>query len=100
MIPNSPSSSACRSPEATLWILHLQVPFWRIRPGPLELLADEFKVEWDAAKDQALWDVLSRPSKGDDIDCTEYSHVILIALLPMLKLYHRESTVQIPGIMA
>lgn len=26
-IPNSPSSSACRSPEGTLWILLLQVPF-------------------------------------------------------------------------
>ncbi|KAB8248060.1 hypothetical protein BDV35DRAFT_379295 [Aspergillus flavus] len=25
--------------------------------------------EWNAAKDQALWDLLSRPSKGDDIDC-------------------------------
>ncbi|KAE8407712.1 autophagy-related protein 29 [Aspergillus pseudonomiae] len=24
--------------------------------------------EWNAAKDQALWDLLSRPSKGDDID--------------------------------
>ncbi|KNG81964.1 autophagy-related protein 29 [Aspergillus nomiae NRRL 13137] len=34
---------------ATLWILHLQA-------------------EWNAAKDQALWDLLSRPSKGDDID--------------------------------
>ncbi|KMK60624.1 multidomain-containing presynaptic cytomatrix-like protein [Aspergillus fumigatus Z5] len=26
------------------------------------------KVEWNAAKDQALWDMLSRPAKGDDID--------------------------------
>ncbi|PIG82378.1 autophagy-related protein 29 [Aspergillus arachidicola] len=34
---------------AILWILHLQA-------------------EWNAAKDQALWDLLSRPSKGDDID--------------------------------
>ncbi|TQB74044.1 hypothetical protein MPDQ_005244 [Monascus purpureus] len=25
-------------------------------------------VEWNAVKDQALWDVLSRPSKGDDVD--------------------------------
>ncbi|EAL92845.1 multidomain presynaptic cytomatrix related protein [Aspergillus fumigatus A1163] len=27
-----------------------------------------FTVEWNAAKDQALWDMLSRPAKGDDID--------------------------------
>ncbi|KAF7121848.1 hypothetical protein CNMCM5793_009402 [Aspergillus hiratsukae] len=27
-----------------------------------------FTVEWNAAKDQALWDILSRPAKGDDID--------------------------------
>ncbi|GFF33388.1 autophagy-related protein 29 [Aspergillus lentulus] len=26
------------------------------------------QVEWSAAKDQALWDILSRPAKGDDID--------------------------------
>jgi hypothetical protein len=32
---------------------------------PLTLL----QVEWNAAKDQALWNILSRPSKGDDIDC-------------------------------
>lgn len=27
------------------------------------------QVEWNAAKDHALWDILSRPSKGDNIDC-------------------------------
>lgn len=32
-IPNSPSSSACRSPEGTLWILLLQVPFASLSCG-------------------------------------------------------------------
>ncbi|GAB1195965.1 hypothetical protein APSETT444_005230 [Aspergillus pseudonomiae] len=33
--------------------------------------------EWNAAKDQALWDLLSRPSKGDDIDWKAlYAHIL------------------------
>ncbi|PKX91744.1 multidomain presynaptic cytomatrix related protein [Aspergillus novofumigatus IBT 16806] len=31
-----------------------------------------FTAEWNAAKDQALWDILSRPAKGDDIDCEAF----------------------------
>ncbi|KAJ5652306.1 hypothetical protein N7507_009732 [Penicillium longicatenatum] len=37
-------------------------------PFPRGDFVDPPPVEWNAAKDQALWDVLSRPSKGDDID--------------------------------
>ncbi|EAW09315.1 multidomain presynaptic cytomatrix related protein [Aspergillus clavatus NRRL 1] len=38
-------------------------------------------VEWNAAKDQALWDILSRPSKGDDIDCMYYSFDVTLQFL-------------------
>jgi hypothetical protein len=27
------------------------------------------QVEWDAAKDKALWKILSKASKNSDIDC-------------------------------
>ncbi|KAL4941651.1 hypothetical protein BDV06DRAFT_177976 [Aspergillus oleicola] len=37
-------------------------------PFPRGDFVDPPPVEWNAAKDQALWDVLSRPSKGNDID--------------------------------
>ncbi|PLB52541.1 hypothetical protein P170DRAFT_434265 [Aspergillus steynii IBT 23096] len=37
-------------------------------PFPRGDFVDPPPVEWNAAKDQALWDLLSRPSKGDDID--------------------------------
>ncbi|KAL4897538.1 hypothetical protein BDV59DRAFT_45970 [Aspergillus ambiguus] len=37
-------------------------------PFPRGDFVDPPPVEWNAAKDQALWDILSRPSKGDDID--------------------------------
>ncbi|GAB1213840.1 hypothetical protein ATERTT37_002993 [Aspergillus terreus] len=40
-------------------------------PFPRGDFVDPAPVEWNAAKDQALWDILSRPSKGDDIDSTE-----------------------------
>ncbi|KAE8372618.1 hypothetical protein BDV26DRAFT_285786 [Aspergillus bertholletiae] len=38
-------------------------------PFPRGDFVDPPPAEWNAAKDQALWDLLSRPSKGDDIDC-------------------------------
>jgi hypothetical protein len=28
------------------------------------------QVEWDAAKEKALWKILSKASKNSDIDCT------------------------------
>ncbi|RHZ51778.1 autophagy- protein [Aspergillus turcosus] len=37
-------------------------------PFPRGEFVDPRPVEWNAAKDQALWDILSRPAKGDDID--------------------------------
>ncbi|KAJ5820324.1 autophagy protein 29 [Penicillium riverlandense] len=37
-------------------------------PFPRGDFVDPPPVEWNASKDQALWDILSRPSKGDDID--------------------------------
>ncbi|KAF7156462.1 hypothetical protein CNMCM5623_010132 [Aspergillus felis] len=37
-------------------------------PFPRGEFVDPPPVEWNAAKDQALWDILSRPAKGDDID--------------------------------
>jgi hypothetical protein len=37
-------------------------------PFPRGDFVDPPPVEWNAAKDQALWDILSRPAKGDDID--------------------------------
>ncbi|KAL4805576.1 hypothetical protein BDV18DRAFT_161226 [Aspergillus unguis] len=37
-------------------------------PFPRRDFVDPPPVDWNAAKDQALWDILSRPSKGNDID--------------------------------
>ncbi|KAL4991459.1 hypothetical protein BDW68DRAFT_174023 [Aspergillus falconensis] len=37
-------------------------------PFPRGNFVDPPPVDWNAAKDQALWDILSRPSKGNDID--------------------------------
>ncbi|KAL2831130.1 hypothetical protein BDW59DRAFT_7212 [Aspergillus cavernicola] len=36
-------------------------------PFPRGDFVDPPPVEWNAAKDEALWDILSRPSKGNDI---------------------------------
>ena len=32
------------------------------------------QVLWNAAKDQALWDILSRTPRGDDVDCICQPH--------------------------
>ncbi|RAH52143.1 autophagy-related protein 29 [Aspergillus piperis CBS 112811] len=37
-------------------------------PFPRGDFVDPPPMEWNAAKDQALWNILSRPSKGDDLD--------------------------------
>ncbi|OQD77034.1 hypothetical protein PENDEC_c003G03600 [Penicillium decumbens] len=37
-------------------------------PFPRGDFVDPPPVAWNASKDQELWDILSRPSKGDDID--------------------------------
>jgi hypothetical protein len=63
----------------TNYTVFIRVPFPRGEfedPPPVSALSVEAffdinlqeQVEWSAPKDQALWDILSRPSKGD-IDC-------------------------------
>ncbi|KAL3487154.1 hypothetical protein BJX62DRAFT_246192 [Aspergillus germanicus] len=49
-------------------------------------------VEWNAAKDQALWDILSRPSKGNDIDSLAESFDVTLRFLLQQAawLYHRQ----------
>lgn len=38
-------------------------------PFPRGEFADPPPVNWDSTKDQTLWDILSRTSKGREIDC-------------------------------
>jgi hypothetical protein len=49
-------------PSDTNFTVFIRLPF------PREDFVDPPPVEWNAFKDQELWDILSRPSKGDDID--------------------------------
>ncbi|KAL4873578.1 hypothetical protein BDV12DRAFT_80911 [Aspergillus spectabilis] len=49
-------------PGNTKFTILIRLPF------PRGDFVDPPPVEWNAAKDQALWDILSRPSKGNDID--------------------------------
>ncbi|KAJ5118955.1 hypothetical protein N7448_010663 [Penicillium atrosanguineum] len=49
-------------PGDTNFTVFIRLPF------PREDFVDPPPVEWNALKDQKLWDILSRPSKGDDID--------------------------------
>ncbi|KAJ5377533.1 uncharacterized protein N7496_004942 [Penicillium cataractarum] len=46
-------------PSHTNFTVFIRLPF------PRGDFVDPPPVEWDAAKEQALWDILSRPSKGD-----------------------------------
>ncbi|PYH68861.1 multidomain presynaptic cytomatrix related protein [Aspergillus vadensis CBS 113365] len=50
-------------PGDTKFTVFIRLPF------PRGDFVDPPPVEWNAAKDQALWNILSRPSKGDDLDC-------------------------------
>ncbi|PGH13278.1 hypothetical protein AJ80_06388 [Polytolypa hystricis UAMH7299] len=61
-------------------------------PFPRGDFVDPPPVEWNALKDRALWDVLSRPSKGRDIDCeAEQFNVTLPFLLQQAAwLYDRQ----------
>lgn len=65
-------------------------------PFPRGDFVDPPPVEWDAAKDQALWDVLSRPSKGDDIDWKTLANSFGVTLQFLLQqaawLYDRQLT--------
>ncbi|KAJ5712332.1 hypothetical protein N7493_008800 [Penicillium malachiteum] len=49
-------------PGDTNFTVFIRLPF------PRHHFIDPPPVEWNAAKDQALWDILSRPSRGDGID--------------------------------
>ncbi|KAJ5885080.1 hypothetical protein N7495_009590 [Penicillium taxi] len=49
-------------PSNTNFTVFIRLPF------PRGDFVDPPPVEWNAGKDQALWDILSRPSRGDDID--------------------------------
>ncbi|KAJ5715794.1 uncharacterized protein N7483_012975 [Penicillium malachiteum] len=49
-------------PGDTNFTVFIRLPF------PRNNFVDPPPVEWNAAKDQALWDILSRPSRGDGID--------------------------------
>ncbi|PGH12643.1 hypothetical protein AJ79_04141 [Helicocarpus griseus UAMH5409] len=61
-------------------------------PFPRGDFVDPPPVEWGVAKDHALWDILSRPSKGNDIDCqAEHFDVTLPFLLQQAAwLYDRQ----------
>lgn len=58
--PMGPSSSSDQEKHFTVFI---RLPF------PRGDFVDPPPVKWDAAKDQRLWDILSRASKGHEIDC-------------------------------
>ena len=62
----------------TKFTVFIRLPFPRgdfVDPPPVSAASQLIsisltrQVEWNAAKDQALWNILSRPSKGDDLDC-------------------------------
>ncbi|KAL2867029.1 multidomain presynaptic cytomatrix related protein [Aspergillus lucknowensis] len=63
-------------------------------PFPRGDFVDPPPVEWDAAKDQALWDILSRPSKSNDIDWKALAENFDVTLQFLLQqaawLYHRQ----------
>ncbi|KAL9039093.1 MAG: hypothetical protein Q9214_005016 [Letrouitia sp. 1 TL-2023] len=58
--PTRPPSSLDQEKHFTVFI---RLPF------PRGDFVDPPPVKWDAAKDQRLWDLLSRASKGHEIDC-------------------------------
>ncbi|KAL2850730.1 hypothetical protein BJY01DRAFT_245284 [Aspergillus pseudoustus] len=63
-------------------------------PFPRGDFVDPPPAEWNAAKDQALWDILSRPSKGNDIDWKALAESFDVTLQFLLQqaawLYHRQ----------
>ncbi|CEJ57121.1 Putative Phosphopantothenate-cysteine ligase [Penicillium brasilianum] len=75
-------------PSHTNFTVFIRLPF------PRGDFVDPPPVEWNAVKDQALWDILSRPSKGDDIDwkaLAEHFDVTLQFLLQQAAwLYDRQ----------
>ncbi|KAJ0425981.1 hypothetical protein BJY00DRAFT_122559 [Aspergillus carlsbadensis] len=63
-------------------------------PFPRGDFVDPPPVEWNAAKDQALWGILSRPSKENDIDWKALAESFDVTLQFLLQqaawLYHRQ----------
>ncbi|TVY91364.1 Autophagy-related protein [Lachnellula willkommii] len=50
-------------------------------PFPRGDFVDPPSVEWDAAKDKALWKILSKASKNSDIDCQAAKFEVTLAFL-------------------
>ncbi|KAL4800541.1 hypothetical protein BDV19DRAFT_72296 [Aspergillus venezuelensis] len=73
-----PSST---QPGNTKFTVLIRLPF------PRGEFVDPPPVDWNAAKDQALWDVLSRPSKGNDIDWKALYLVTLLGRYCRLTLF-------------
>lgn len=46
-------------------------------PFPRGDFVDPPPVRWDSSKDQTLWDILSRTSKGREIDCLLTPHCLV-----------------------
>ncbi|OOF90858.1 hypothetical protein ASPCADRAFT_211810 [Aspergillus carbonarius ITEM 5010] len=63
-------------------------------PFPRGDFVDPPPVEWNAAKDQELWDILSRLPKGDDLDCNAQADRFDVTLQFLLQqaawLYDRQ----------
>lgn len=75
-------------PGSTKFTVLIRLPF------PRGDFVDPPPVDWNAAKDQALWDILSRPSKGNDIDWKELAESFDVTLQFLLQqaawLYDRQ----------
>ncbi|TVY33140.1 Autophagy-related protein [Lachnellula subtilissima] len=57
------------------YIVFIRLPF------PRGDFVDPPSVEWDAAKDKALWKILSKASKNSDIDCQAAKFEVTLAFL-------------------
>ncbi|KAL4781783.1 hypothetical protein BJX76DRAFT_312800 [Aspergillus varians] len=75
-------------PGSTKFTVLIRLPF------PRGDFVDPPPVDWDAEKDQALWDILSRPSKGNDIDWKALAESFNVTLQFLLQqaawLYDRQ----------
>lgn len=64
-LPQLGISHMAQEPQFTVFI---RLPF------PRGDFVDPPPVKWDSSKDQTLWDILSRTSKGREIDCLLTHH--------------------------
>jgi hypothetical protein len=72
-------SSAFPSREVVLQIRHPCVSTTYLNENDLT----KVQVEWDAAKEKALWKILSKASKNSDIDCTFLTLPFFNLLVPL-----------------